>query len=118
MTSQGKQPDQVSRDVGVKFWTSRQGMTTHVIDPDVDEARASLASDLTYSQALAKIGYVSITGFDKPRNDRSNLSEDEYFTDGLRVVLFFSENAVRIEEIEVLPWEAPPWDRHRQARMR
>ena len=107
---------QVSRDVGVKFWASRQGITTHVIDPDVDEARASLASDLTYSQALAKIGYVSITGFDKPRNDRSNLSEDEYFTDGLRVVLFFSEHPVRYEEIEVLSWEAPPWDRRANTR--
>jgi hypothetical protein len=49
---------QISRDIGVKFTLKSPTISTHVIDPDVDEARRYFVEDLAYSQALIKIGYV------------------------------------------------------------
>ena len=41
---------QISRDIGVRF--TRKTITTHKIDPDVDETRDFLIQDLWYSQGL------------------------------------------------------------------
>ena len=91
---------QISRDIGVHFtWRT---ITTHKIDPDVDETREFLAEDMAYAEALAKIGYVGgvgATSYDKPRG---NLTGDPYFTDGQRVVMWISGAPTAINEIEVL----------------
>ena len=91
---------QISRDIGVRLtW---QTVTTHKIDPDVDETREFLLEDIAYAQSLAKFGYVRGVGeapYDEPRG---NLTGDPYFTDGLRVVLFVSGQPADISEIEIL----------------
>ncbi len=91
---------QISRDIGVRFtWRT---ITTHKIDPNVDETREYLVEDLAYAQSLAALGYVKGVGaapYDAPRG---NLTGDPYFTDGLRVVLFVSAEPRNISEIEVL----------------
>jgi hypothetical protein len=83
-------------------------ITTHKVDPDVDETREFLVENLAYSQALAKFGYVGGVGaapIDKPRG---NLTGDPYFTDGHRVVLWVSSQPKDIAEIEDLEWGARP----------
>lgn len=91
---------QISRDIGVRFtWRT---ITTHKIDPDVDETREFLLEDMAYSQSLAKFGYVGGVGqapYDQPRH---NLTGDPYFTDGRRVVMWISGKQASISEIEVL----------------
>ncbi len=91
---------QISRDIGVRLtWKT---ITTHKIDPDVDETREFLLEDIAYAQSLAKFGYVRGVGkapYDEPRG---NLTGDPYFTDGLRVVLFVSGQPVDIAEIEIV----------------
>ena len=89
---------QISRDIGVRF--TKRTITTHKIDPDVDETREYLLEDLAYAQSLRGFGYVPGVGeapFDEPRG---NLTGDPYFTDGLRIVLFISEEPSDIGEIE------------------
>jgi hypothetical protein len=49
---------QVSRDIGVRFTWRTWNLTTHRIDPDVDEARMGLIQDMLYSQALVKFGFA------------------------------------------------------------
>jgi hypothetical protein len=97
---------QISRDIGVRLtWKT---ITTHKIDANVDETREYLLEDLAYAQALAKFGYVRGVGeylFDSPRG---NLTGDPWFTDGLRVVLFLSEEQNDISEIEFLDLGAQP----------
>lgn len=91
---------QISRDIGVRF-TSRT-ITTHKIDPDVDETREFLIEDLAYSQSLVKFGYVHGVGaadYDAPRG---NVTGDPYFTDGRRVVMWLSRSQHKISDIEVL----------------
>jgi hypothetical protein len=89
---------QISRDIGVRF--TRKTITTHKIDPDVDETREYLLEDLAYSQSLKAFGYVPgvvEAPFDEPRG---NLTGDPYFTDGQRIVLFLSGEPTDIGEIE------------------
>ena len=40
---------QISRDIGVKFTLKSPTISSHVIDPDVDEARRYFVEDLGYS---------------------------------------------------------------------
>jgi hypothetical protein len=91
---------QISRDIGVHFtWKT---ITTHKIDPDVDETRAFLVEDIAYAQSLLKLGTVGGVGkapYDKPRG---NLTGDPYFTDGNRVVMWISSEPHAINEIELI----------------
>ena len=52
----------ISRDIGVFFTTRAWNLTTHAIDPEVDEARDYLGEDLATAQALSKLGRVSGVG--------------------------------------------------------
>ncbi len=91
---------QISRDIGVRL--TRKTITTHKIDPDVDETREFLLEDIAYAQSLAKFGYVRGVGeapYDEPRG---NLTGDPYFTDGFRIVLFVSGQPADISEIEIV----------------
>jgi len=91
---------QISRDIGVRLtWKT---ITTHKIDPDVDETREYLVEDLAYAQALAAFSYVEGVGEQTFDNPRGNLTGDPWFTDGLRVVLHLSGEPVDISEIDVI----------------
>jgi hypothetical protein len=97
---------QISRDIGVRF--TRKTITTHKIDPDVDEARNYLLQDLWYSQVLAQYSYVAGVGAAAYSEPRGNLTGDPYFTDGLRAVMWLSGDPLNMEEVEFLNWEMPP----------
>nr|WP_241263162.1 LssY C-terminal domain-containing protein [Parahaliea mediterranea] len=90
---------QISRDIGVRFtWRT---ITTHKIDPDVDETRDYLLEDLAYAQAVAKFGYIGGVGAAPYGTPRGNLTGDPYFTDGRRLVIWISRGQNAINEIEV-----------------
>ena len=96
---------QISRDIGVRFTTKT--ITTHKIDPDVDETREFLLENLAYNQVLSKFAYVGGVGaaaLDKPR---ANLTGDPYYTDGLRVVMWVSSELTDLHDIEYLDWSDP-----------
>lgn len=95
---------QISRDIGVKF--SKRTITTHAIDPDVDHTRDGLLGDLAYSQALKAFGFVSGSQISTLKDTHYNLTPDPYYSDGNRVVLFFSSESVRLTDIESLDWES------------
>jgi hypothetical protein len=97
---------QISRDIGVRFVRDIPP-TTHKIDPDTDEARDGLVQDLAYSQALWRFGYVKGVGAAPRSNPRENLTGDPYFTDGLRMVMFFGARPTTLANIEMLDWERP-----------
>jgi hypothetical protein len=96
---------QISRDIGVKLSTKSPTLTTHEIDPDVDEARDYLIQDLMESQKLAKIGLVEGVGKATPDNPRYNLTDSPYWTDGWRVVFVFSNEQVALDELEFFDWK-------------
>ncbi len=99
---------QISRDIGVRFTTKSPTISTHKIDPDVDETRSCLLQELIYAQGVAAFGFVSGVGAAPIESPRGNLTGDPYFTDGLRIVLFLSEDRVAIDQLDFIEWEVPP----------
>jgi LssY C-terminus len=108
-TSDGKAVwvGQISRDIGVRFTTRSALLTTHTIDPDVDEAREYVMQDIFASQSLAALAYVKGVGAAARHAPRVNLTGDAYFTDGLRLVLFISDQPTDAAEVDYVEWEAP-----------
>ena len=82
---------QVSRDIGVRFTLKTWNLTTHKIDPDVDDARDYILDYLLESGRVSRVGYVAGVGAAEQSAPRHNLTGDPYFTDGLRSVMIFSE---------------------------
>ena len=96
---------QISRDIGSRFTTHTPTLTTHKIDPDVDEARSALVQDIVYSENLAKIGFVKGVGTALKSAPRANLTTDPYYTDGFRSVLVFDPEHTSLAAIEFFPWQ-------------
>lgn len=96
---------QISRDIGVRFTTKT--ITTHKIDPDVDETREYLLENLGYADSLVKFGYVGGVGEVPIDQPRGNLTGDPWFTDGYRLVLWLSSEPSPISELQFLDWRRP-----------
>jgi hypothetical protein len=82
---------QISRDIGVRFTPKTWNLTTHRIDPNVDDARDYLLDDLMEGGRVARVGYVAGVGVAARTAPGRNLTGDPYFTDGLRAVAILSE---------------------------
>ena len=67
-------------------------LTTHKIDPDVDDARDYVLDDLMEARP-GRRRWVTWRAWGPPAHaaPRHNLTGDPYFTDGLRAVAIFSE---------------------------
>lgn len=96
---------QISRDIGVRF--TKKTITTHKIDPDVDETREFLFENLVYSQVVKRFAYVGGVGEAPIDAPRGNLTGDPYFTDGLRVVMWLSKDLTAIEDVVYENWVDP-----------
>jgi hypothetical protein len=83
---------QVSRDIGVRFTTKTWNLTTHRVDPDVDEARDYVIEDLLQAGRIDATGYVDGVGSCDHASPRHNLTGDPYFTDGKRAVIVLSQS--------------------------
>ncbi len=81
---------QVSRDIGVRFTTKTWNLTTHRIDPNVDESRDYCIEDLTQAGRVIAAGYVNGVGRCEQTKPKRNLTGDPYFTDGKRAVIVIS----------------------------
>jgi hypothetical protein len=99
---------QVSRDIGVRLTDQTWNLTTHKIAPDVDFDRGYLLQDLLMSGFVEQYGYVDGVGAAPASAPRTNLTGDPYYTDGLRTVVFLSNQTTSLAAIERLPWEVPP----------
>ena len=97
---------QVSRDISVKATLLSPTFTTHVIDPNVDEAREHLLQSLLVSGAIERFAFVTGVPPAPPSDPHVNLSEDPYFTDGLRLVAQVSgTTSTPPEKVEFLDWQ-------------
>lgn len=82
---------QISRDIGVRFTWRTWNLTTHKIDPNVDDARDYVLDDLMEAGRISHVGYIAGAGVAPAESPRQNLTGDPYFTDGLRAVAIFAE---------------------------
>jgi hypothetical protein len=95
---------QVSRDIGVKLTTQSPTLTTHVVDPVVDESREYLLHSLLYHEAVERFAFVRGVGEATADRPHRNLTGDPYFTDGLRLVVWLSREPVPAERARNLGW--------------
>jgi hypothetical protein len=99
---------QISRDIGVKL--SSKTITTHKIDPIMDEARFYVLLDIAATGHLGQAGYTKGVGHSSTKEPRYNYTNDQYFTDGLRLVLFLTEDEITYDKILWYDWEEPSVD--------
>ncbi len=95
---------QISRDIGSRMTTKSSTLTTHRIDPDVDETRGSLIQDFLYAQALEVFGMAGGVGEISIDEPRGNLTGDIFFTDGNRAVMLLSAEPADFEHIDYFSW--------------
>jgi hypothetical protein len=81
---------QISRDIGVRFTTQVWNLTTHRVDPDVDESRDYLIEDVLRVERASAIYYVDGVGACPADRPKHNLTGDPYYTDGNRAVIVLS----------------------------
>lgn len=81
---------QISRDIGVRFTTKTWNLTTHRVDPDVDEARDYVVEDLLEAERVEAAAYVPGVGACDVGHPRHNLTGDPYHTDGKRAVILLA----------------------------
>jgi len=99
---------QISRDIGVKYTFKTGGISTHVVDPDVDNDRNYVFQDLINAQAVNAIGFVKGVEEAPFNNPRYNLGGDPYFTDGLRAVFLLADLPIPYDKIDFVQWDFPP----------
>lgn len=97
---------QISRDIGVHL--STRTLVTHMIDPDVDDARWYLMQDIFFSQSLHRFAFAKGVGAATPENPRVNFTGDPYWTDGLRLVMWLSDEPISYQKVESARWEPAP----------
>ncbi|MES2467490.1 MAG: LssY C-terminal domain-containing protein [Verrucomicrobiota bacterium] len=95
---------QVSRDIGMKLTRKSSTLTTHVIDPMVDEARQYLLESLLFRYRVGTFGFVRAFAPAPPGHPRTNLTGDPYITDGLRLITVISSHPVPAEKVRNLGW--------------
>jgi hypothetical protein len=83
---------QISRDIGVRFTTQVWNLTTHRIDPNVDESRDYVVEDLLRAQRVDAVGYVAGATPCTPEQPQHNLTGDPYYSDGKRAVIALSHS--------------------------
>lgn len=96
---------QVSRDIGVRWTWKTPTLTTHKINPNIDETRSYLVQDLAPNCRW----WSHVKGVEPapPASPRRNLTGDPYFTDGLRVVMELTCEPTSEKEPTYRRWEAP-----------
>ena len=94
----------ITRDIGVYFTTRAWNLTTHAIDPNVDEARDYLTEDLATAQRLEKIGHVPGVGPASQEEPHRNLMWAPWWTDGHREAYLISDDDVPLDELRFFEW--------------
>jgi len=92
----------ITRDIGVYFTTRAWNLTTHAIDPDVDEARHYLVEDLLTTESVKTFAMVDGVGAASKDEPHRNLMFAPWWTDGRRAVLHLAgpDDQIGMEEIE------------------
>ena len=81
-----------------------------LVSPDIDTAFIYLMQNIWYSQSLERVGFVRVTDPIPPDAPAETDSGWRYHTNGLRGILWISEEPVGLDEVINLDWESMPRD--------
>ena len=94
----------ITRDIGVYFTLRTWNLTTHAIDPNVDEARTALREGFQMAEVIARFGYGKGVGAATREEPHRNMMGAKWWTDGLRLVVQLSDKDVPLEEENFFFW--------------
>jgi hypothetical protein len=97
----------MSRDIGVRMTTKAWNLTTHEIDPDIDEARNYLIEDLATAGRIATFGLIDGVGYASKDDPMHNHLGSPWWTDGHRLVMELSKTPVALDAIETFSFHVP-----------
>jgi hypothetical protein len=97
----------MSRDIGVFITTKAWNLTTHAIDPDIDEARSYLIEDLATAGRIATFGLIDGVGYTTRDDPQHNLLGSPWWTDGLRMVIELSPTSVALDAMATFSFHKP-----------
>jgi hypothetical protein len=97
----------ITRDIGVYFTTRAWNLTTHAIDPYVDESREYLREDFKNAQSLERFGFVEGAGAATKEEPHRNLMNAPWWTDGLRLVMEVSKQPRPMDQVSFFYWDWP-----------
>jgi len=93
---------QTGRPVGGRFMDSDElDLKLH---PNVDEVRNVFISDMMYSGGLGALAFITGAGVVDKDAPRKTFDGSSYYTDGIRVVMFFVTRPRSISDVEILDW--------------
>ncbi len=95
---------QVSRDIGVKSTTKSPTLTTHVIDPVVDESREYLLHSLLHHDAVSRFAFVRGVGEATHESRATTSRATPTSPTALRLVVWISSEPVDPNEAVNLGW--------------
>jgi len=81
-----------------------------LVSPDIDAPYIYLMQNFWYSQSLTRIGFVRAGEAVSSAAPVETFSGWRYYTNGLRGVLWLSEDPVGLDEVHKLKWESMPRD--------
>jgi hypothetical protein len=96
---------QISRDIGIKLSAESPTLTTHIIDPEVDQAREYLLHSLLAEGFVESFGFVKGSAVARSDEPATNLSSDPYFSDGMRLVVVMALLPQPLFKVKSLQWE-------------
>jgi len=89
----------ISRDIGVKFTFKTWYLTTHKIDPNLDDSRDYLLADMIEIQKISKFGFIKSPALEKQtKKEKKNLTGDPYFSDNMLLALELSKEDTEFAE--------------------
>jgi hypothetical protein len=91
----------ITRDIGVYMTTRAWNLTTHAIDPDVDEARHYVLEDLLTTESVKTLALVDGIGQADSAHPHRNLMFAPYWTDGRRAVVRLVQEGERVDISEL-----------------
>lgn len=96
---------QISRDIGIKMTPKSPTLTTHIIDPEVDLTREYLLHSLLAEGFVGRFGFVEGSRSATRDEPARNLTDDPYFSDGMRLVVILAPDPIAYEHVRSLSWE-------------
>ncbi len=93
---------QVSRDIGVRMTLKTWNLTTHKIDPDIDDARDTVMGDLIGTGYVPKLGLMKLLEPSTAEMPHKNLTGDPWYSDGLRAIAILSDER---SNVRIFRWD-------------
>lgn len=88
--------------------TLEQVISGDRLDPEIDDGRNFLLQNIWYSQGLAQLAWLNGNMKDGTTQSQTDFKGVNYFTDGMKVVLWVSAKPVALTDVNNRNWDSAP----------